>query len=350
MRVAQIAPLFESVPPTLYGGTERVVAWLTDELVRRGHDVTLFAAGDSQTTARLRAPVPHGLRLDPRAPDAIAAHVAALGQVAERLREFDVVHSHLDLPGLLLGHFATTPFLHTLHGRLDLPGLTEVYRVFRRAALVSISASQRGPLAGLDLNWRATVHHGLPLDGVPVPARGGQGGYLAFLGRLSVEKGITIAIEVAHAVGIPLRIAAKVDPADRAYFEEIVRPLIDGTFIQYIGEISDDEKWKFLGEALCLLFAIDWPEPFGLAAIEALACGTPVVARPFGALPEIVDDGETGWLASTVPELVDRVRRVEMIDRAHCRDVVARRFSVEALVDAYENVYRTLIEEGGRAA
>jgi glycosyltransferase involved in cell wall biosynthesis len=350
MRIAQIAPLFESVPPTLYGGTERVVAWLTDELVRRGHDVTLFASGDSRTTARLRAPVPHGLRLDPRAPDAMAAHVAALGEVAERLREFDIVHSHVDLHGLLLGRFATTPVVHTLHGRLDVHGLKEVYRVFRGAALVSISESQRAPLAGLGLNWRATVHHGLPLDSVPVPARGAQGGYLAFLGRLSVEKGVTIAIDVAHAVGIPLRIAAKVDPADREYFETTVRPLIDGTFIQYIGEISDDEKWKFLGEAICLLFTIDWPEPFGIAAIEALACGTPVVARPFGALPEIVDDGQTGWLASSVPELADCVRRVEKIDRAHCREVVARRFSVNAMVDAYENVYRALIEEGRRAA
>jgi glycosyltransferase involved in cell wall biosynthesis len=350
MRIAQLAPLFESVPPTLYGGTERVVSWLTDELVRRGHEVTLFASGDSRTSARLRAPVPRGLRLDPNPPDPIAAHVAALGEVAERLREYDVVHSHVDLPGLLLGRFATTPFLHTLHGRLDMPGLLEVYRVFRRTPLVSISDSQRQPLAGLGLNWRATVHHGLPIDRVPTPARGGQGGYLAFLGRLSPEKGVTIAIEVAQAVGIPLRIAAKVDPADRLYYEQVVRPLIDGTFIQYVGEISDDEKWKFLSEALCLLFTIDWPEPFGIAAIEALACGTPVIARPCGALSEIVDDGETGWLATSVAELADRVRRVETIDRTRCRAAAARRFSVGAMTTAYEAVYRGLIEEGVRAA
>jgi glycosyltransferase involved in cell wall biosynthesis len=350
MRIAQIAPLFESVPPRLYGGTERVVSWLTEELARRGHDVTLFASGDSRTAARLFAVVPRGLRLDRQMPDPIAAHVAALGCAAERLDEFDVVHSHVDLHGLLLGHFATTPFLHTLHGRLDMPGLRDVYRCFTRAPLVSISDSQRQPLAALGLNWRATVHHGLPLDHVPMPARGGQGGYLAFLGRISPEKGVTIAIEVAHAVGIPLRIAAKVDPADRVYFEQHVRPLIDGTFVEYLGEIGDEEKWKFLGEALCLLFPVDWPEPFGIAAIEALACGTPVVARPCGALPEIVVDGTTGWLADGVPALAAAVRRVEKLDRVRCRAVVQRRFSVRAMADAYEAVYRGLMDEMSRAA
>lgn len=344
MRIAQIAPLFESVPPMLYGGTERVVAWLTESLVRRGHDVTLFASGDSRTTARLRPVVPRGLRLDPRPPDATAAHVAELGELAADLRAFDVVHSHVDLHGLLLGRFAPTPFVHTLHGRLDMPGLADVYRVFAHAPLVSISNSQRRPLAPLGLNWRATVYHGLPLDRIPVPARGGQGGYLAFLGRLSPEKGVTIAIDVARAVGIPLRIAAKVDPVDREYFERMVRPRIDGTLVQYVGEIGDDEKWKFLGEALCLLFTIDWPEPFGLAAIEALACGTPVVARPCGAVPEIIAPGDTGWLAESVPALADAVRRVDALDRARCRDVVTRRFSVEAMTAAYEAVYRNLVE------
>lgn len=256
MRIAQVAPLHESVPPRLYGGTERVVAWLTEALVRRGHDVTLFASGDSTRAARLVPCVPRGLRLDERSADGVLAHVAQLGVVAGRLDEFDVVHSHIDVLGLPLSRCGRTPVVHTLHGRLDLPGLGAAFSAFPGAALVSISDRQRAPLADLDLNWRATVYHGVDVDAIPCPASG-HGGYLAFLGRLSPEKGPRTAIAVAHEVGIPLRIAAKTDAADREYYERELRPLIDGTFIQYVGEIGDDEKWKFLGEALCLLFQID---------------------------------------------------------------------------------------------
>jgi glycosyltransferase involved in cell wall biosynthesis len=340
MRIAQVAPLFESVPPRLYGGTERVVSWLTEELVRRGHEVTLFASGDSVTQARLIATQRCGLRLDDQDHDAVAAHIAQLGAVADRLDEFDIVHCHVDYPALLLGKLARTPCVHTLHGRLDLPWLQDVFRAFPRAGLVSISDSQRAPLAGLNIDWRATVYHGLPIEEIPFTAGGGQGGYLAFLGRLSREKDPLAAIAVAHEVGIPLRIAAKTDPADREYFEREVRPHIDGTFIQYVGEIGDDEKWKFIGEALCLLFPIDWPEPFGLAMIEALACGTPVVARPCGSVPEIVVNGETGWLGRTVQELAAGVRRLDAIDRGRCRRAVEARFSVSAMADGYERVYR----------
>jgi glycosyltransferase involved in cell wall biosynthesis len=343
MRIAQIAPLFESVPPRLYGGTERVVSWLTEELVRRGHDVTLFATGDSQTSARLISCAPRGLRLDAQASDPLFAHLAELGSVADRLDAFDVVHSHIDIPGLLLGRLTKTPCVHTLHGRLDLPGLAGTFAAFPRTPLVSISDSQRTPFAALDLNWRATVHHGLPLDEIPAPTGQGHGGYLAFLGRLSPEKGPEAAIEVAHAVGIPLRIAAKTDAFDRVYFERELRPRIDGTFIQYVGEIGDDEKWKFLGEAQCLLFPVDWPEPFGLAMIEALACGTPVVARPRGSVPEVVIEGETGWLGESVSELAAGVRRIERVDRERCRAIAAQRFSVAAMTDRYERVYGDLL-------
>jgi glycosyltransferase involved in cell wall biosynthesis len=343
MRIAQVAPLYESVPPRLYGGTERVVAWLSDALVRRGHQVTLFASADSTTSARLVACAPRGLRLDPDAPDPLLAHLAELGAVARRLEEFDVVHSHVDVLALALGHRAGAPVVHTLHGRLDLPGLAATHAAFAGAPLVSISDRQRAPLAGVPLDWRATVYHGLDVDAIPVPTGGGAGGYLAFLGRLSPEKGPRTAIEVAHAVGIPLRIAAKTDPVDRAYFERELRPLIDGTFIQYVGEIADEEKWKFLGEALCLLFPIDWPEPFGLAMIEALACGTPVVARPAGAVPEVITDGETGWLGDTVADLAAAVRHVDRLDRARCRAVARARFSVAAMTDGYERVYRGLL-------
>jgi glycosyltransferase involved in cell wall biosynthesis len=343
MRIAQVAPLIESVPPRLYGGTERVVAWLSDELVRRGHDVTVFATADSRTSARLVACAPRGLRLDEARSDPLFVHVAQLGAVADRLDDFDVVHCHVDHLAFLLGRLTRTPFVHTLHGRLDLAGLDRTFAAFPRTPLVSISTSQRRPLATLALNWRATVYHGLPIDDIPFTPGGGQGGYLAFLGRMSRDKGVIAAIQVAHEVGIPLRIAAKTDPADRDYYERELRGLIDGTFIQYVGEIGDEEKWKFLGGALCLLFPIDWPEPFGLVTIEALACGTPVVARPCGAVPEIVRDGETGWLGDSVADLAAGVRRVEAIDRVRCREVVTQQFSVTAMASGYERVYAELL-------
>ncbi len=341
MRIAQIAPLYESVPPRLYGGTERVVSWLTEELVRRGHDVTLFATGDSQTAARLVAPYPRGLRLDPSLPDAVAPHVIELAQAFERAAEFDILHCHVDYLAFPFGRLVRTPALHTLHGRLDLRHLMQVFAQFPEAPLISISDSQRAPLAALGLNWLATVRHGLPVGEIawrPSP----RGGYLAFLGRMSREKRPDLAIEVAKSVGLPLRIAAKVDESDRPYFDREIRGLLNHPLVEFVGELDDRQKWAFLGDALCLLFPIDWPEPFGLAMIEALACGTPVVARPCGAVPEIVRDGEVGFLGETVEQLAAAVKRIDVIDRAHCRRYAEERFSVRAMTDDYEDVYRRL--------
>ena len=346
MRIGRVAPLYESVPPRLYGGTERVVSWLTDELVRRGHDVTLFASGDSHTQARLVSPWPRALRLDPAQPDSFALHTLELAQTFSRADDFDVVHCHVDYLAFPYGRLVSTPVVHTLHGRLDLRPLIHVLTELREVPLVSISDSQREPLDGLDLNWVATVHHGLPVRDVPAVTTSGPGRYLVFLGRMSAEKRPDLAITVAKRAGLPLIMAAKVDRPDREYFEREIRPQLGHPLIEYIGEVTDAEKWHLLGDALALLFPIDWPEPFGLAMIEALACGTPVVARPCGAVPEIVRDGEVGFLADTVDELVAAVKRVDVIDRARCRRWVEEQFSVRVMADRYESVYRELKTKG----
>ena len=342
MRIAQIAPLYESVPPRLYGGTERVVSWLADELVERGHEVTLFASGDSRTHARLVSAWPRALRLDPAQPDPFALHTLELAQAFSRADDFDVVHCHVDYLAFPYGRLVSTPVVHTLHGRLDLRPLIHVLTELREVPLVSISNSQREPLTGLDLNWVATVHHGLPMRDVPAVTTASDGRYLVFLGRMSAEKRPDLAIAVAKRAGLPLIMAAKVDRPDREYFEREIRPQLGHPLIEYIGEVSDAEKWRLLGDALALLFPIDWPEPFGLAMIEALACGTPVVARPCGAVPEIVRDGEVGFLADTVDELVAAVKRVDVIDRARCRRWAEAQFSVGVMADHYESVYRRL--------
>jgi glycosyltransferase involved in cell wall biosynthesis len=342
LKIAQVAPLYERVPPRLYGGTERVVSYLTDELVRRGHDVTLFASGDSTTKANLVAAVPSALRLaaaDDSA--AAAAHAIQLGQVIERVHEFDVIHCHVDYPAFPVGRAAPTPVVHTLHGRLDLPHLRPVFAHFPDAHVVSISDAQRRPLSDLPVRWVATVYHGLPLDRYPYAARGGE--YLAFLGRISPEKRLDLAIAVARRVGIPLRVAAKVDTADRAYFEREIRPLLDDPLVEFIGEIGDGDKGAFLGGAMALLFPIDWPEPFGLVMIEAMACGTPVIARPCGSVPEVMAPGRTGFVVDTVDEMVEAVKRIDVIDRAACRRWVEQHFSVERMVDRYETVYRYVL-------
>src|SRR5262245_50559915 len=297
MRIAQVAPLYESVPPRLYGGTERVVSWLTDELVRRGHEVTLFAAGDSRTSARLVAPYPRGLRLDPSAPDAVALHVIELAQAFERADEFDVIHCHVDYLAFPYARLVRTPVVHTLHGRQDLRHLLRLFEHFTEAPLVSISDSQRTPLRSLPLCWLATVHHGLPVADLPWRAQP-RGGYLAFLGRIAQEKRPDLAIEVAKRLGLPLRIAAKIDDADRKYFERKIRPSLNHPLIEFVGELDEPQKWEFLADARCLIFPIDWPEPFGIAMIEALACGTPVVARPCGSVPEIVREGGVGLVGA----------------------------------------------------
>jgi glycosyltransferase involved in cell wall biosynthesis len=343
LRIAQVAPLYERVPPLLYGGTERVVAHLTDELVRRGHDVTVFASGDSETKAKLVAPVPRALRLDPHITDHLSPHVIELAQVFERADEFDVIHCHVDYLAFPFGRFVRTPTLHTLHGRLDLPHLPPVFRHFRDVPIVSISDAQRTPLQGLDLAWAGTVYHGLPIDKYSYSPRGGR--YLAFLGRVSREKRVDLAIEAAKRAGVPLKIAAKIDPADRDYFQYEIRPLLSDPLVEFMGELGDEDKGRFLGSALALMFPIDWPEPFGLVMIESLACGTPVIARACGSVPEIMVPGRTGFVVDTLDELVDAVKRIDIIDPAACRRHVEERFTAERMADDYEVIYRRLLSE-----
>lgn len=339
MRVAQVAPLYESVPPARYGGTERVVSYLTEELVRRGHRVTLFASGDSLTTARLVRGSERALRLDPRRVDALAAHVRLIGAVYERASEFDIIHCHVDHLALPLTRFVDTPTVITHHGRLDIPGLAELYGAYPEVPLVSVSHAQRGPLAGV--NWVGTVHHGLPRDRYTFHPSGG--GYLVFLGRISPEKCPDAAIRVAVRAGLRLKIAAKVDRVDREYFEARVRPLLDHPLVEYLGEVDDRDKDDLLGGALALIFPVDWPEPFGLVVIEALACGTPVIARRRGSVPELLRDGVTGILCETEEDMVRAVARVGALDRAACRAEFERRFSVEAMTDRYLEIYRELV-------
>jgi glycosyltransferase involved in cell wall biosynthesis len=341
MRVAHVAPLYERVPPTLYGGTERVVSYLVEEQVRRGHSVTLFASGDSRSAATIVAPVPRALRLDGGHGDPLAPHVVELGQVFEQADEFDLIHSHLDYLAFPFSRLVATPTVHTLHGRLDLPHLRPLMRHFGDVPLVSISNSQRQPLEGLDLNWSATVYHGLPLKSYTPGA--GQGGYVAFLGRICREKGPDLAIAAAKAAGVRLKIAAKVDPADRVYFESEIEPLLDNPLIEYVGEIGEADKPRFLGEAMALLFPIDWPEPFGLVMIESLACATPVIARPCGSVSEIITPGRTGFLAHSLDEIVEALRNLDRLDRAECRREAEARFSAERMVDDYDAVYERLV-------
>ena len=335
-----MAPLYERVPPELYGGTERIVGCITEELVSRGHDVTLFASGDSRTNARLAAPTPRALRLASEVQDQLAPHVLELAQVFEQADRFDVIHSHLGYLAFPQARMLGAPCLHTLHGRLDLPDIAPVFRHFREQPLVSISDAQRAPFEPLGVNWAGTVYHGLPLDAYPLGR--GEGRYLAFLGRISPEKRPDLAINLARRVGVPLRIAAKVDPADEQYFEREIEPLLAGDLVEYIGEIGDESKAKFLGDALALVFPIDWPEPFGLVMIEALACGTPVIARPCGSVPEVIVQGQTGFIADSLDEMAEAVARIDRIDRAACRQEAVERFSVERMVDDYEALYRQI--------
>ena len=347
MRIAQVSPLYERVPPRRYGGTERVVAHLCDELVRRGHAVTLFASGDSCTQAALVAVTPRALRLDPEPRDPIAAHVLALARVFERAADFDVIHCHVDYLAFPYTRLVRTPTVHTLHGRLDLPSLPPLFRHFHGIPMVSVSDAQRRPLDGLGVRWAATIHHGLPLEEYPYSPAGGP--YLAFLGRISPEKRPDLAIAIARRAGLPLKIAAKVDAVDRDYFEREIAPLLDHPLIEFIGEIGQDETPSFLGGARALLFPIDWPEPFGLAMIEAMACGTPVIARACGSVPEVIVPGRTGLIGDTLDELVAAVERVDTISRAACRRYAEEWFTVERMALAYEAVYRRLLVRASAA-
>ena len=339
MRIAQVAPLYERVPPLLYGGTERVVSYLTEELVRLGHQVTLFASGDSITAAKLIAPCERALRLDKKCQDSLSYHVVMLDQVFHRRSEFDIVHFHIDYLHFPVSNRTGIRNITTLHGRLDLPELSVVYRQFPNVPLLSISNAQRRPLAFA--NWRATVYHGLPPGLLSLESK--EGDYLAFLGRISPEKRVDRAIVIAKLSGIPLRIAAKVDRADQEYFEAHIKPLLDHPLIEFIGEIGEKEKQEFLGGARALLFPIDWPEPFGLAMIEALACGTPVIAFRRGSVPEIIDHGRAGFIVDSVEEAVKAVDRVGSLSRTECRKIFERRFSASRMAGDYVREYTRLL-------
>ena len=339
MRIAQVAPLCESVPPKHYGGTERVVSYLTEALVQMGHEVTLYASGDSVTGARLRACSKSALRLDKSSIDPVADHVYLAERVYQQSREFDVVHSHIDYLGFPLWRRMATPRVTTLHGRLDIPNLVKLVREFRDEPVVSISDSQRLPLAWA--NWQTTVYHGLPERLYSLWER--PGAYLAFLGRISPEKRLDRAIEIARRSGMPLKIAAKVDKVDRVYFEATIKPLLHQSHLEYIGEIGESEKNEFLGKAAALLFPIDWPEPFGLVMIEALACGTPVIAFASGSVPEILESGTNGFLVRTIDEAVQAVEQVQRLSRRKCRQWFEERFTATRMAQEYLAVYEQMI-------
>jgi glycosyltransferase involved in cell wall biosynthesis len=339
MKIAQIAPLSEAVPPKLYGGTERIVSYLTEELIRQGHQVTLFASGDSVTAAELDSCCPRALRLDPSVTDPVAPMFTLLEKVRRRAREFDVLHFHTDR--LHLSMLARQPWcaVTTLHGRLDEREQQHFYRGLNEFAAVSISHAQRKPLP--HLNWVSNVYHGLPLRQLPFRATP-KGTYLAFLGRISPEKRPDLAIEIARRANLPLRVAAKVDSADRPYFEQVIRPLSAHSPVEFVGEIGEAEKGDFLGDAHALLFPIDWPEPFGLVMIEAMACGTPVIAFPRGAAPEVIDEGVTGFLVRSVDEAVAAVGMLPGLDRHQVRCQFERRFSVTRMAEEYVSLYKEL--------
>jgi glycosyltransferase involved in cell wall biosynthesis len=339
MRIAQIAPLAESVPPKLYGGTERVIAWLIDELVELGHDVTLFGSGDSRTRAKLEPVWPYAFRLGRPHTDPVAVQAVLLEAITARAREFDVVHCHIDWLHLPILSRLGVPFLTTLHGRLDIAGLPEVVRRFPDAPFVSISDNQRLPLPGA--NWLGTVYHGLPASSLR--ARFEPGSYLAFLGRLTKEKGPEVAMRIARSAGMPLRIAAKVPKSERGYFKEQLEPMIDGREVQLIGEVNDQTKEGFLAGAAALLFPIDWPEPFGLVMIEAMACGTPVIAYRQGSVPEVIDEGVTGFVVDNEEEAVRALARLDKLDRRQVRACFERRFTARRMASEYVALYEELV-------
>jgi glycosyltransferase involved in cell wall biosynthesis len=339
MRIAEVAPLYESVPPKLYGGTERVVSYLTEELVRRGHSVVLYATADSITQAELRPVCERALRLEGRKIlDPLAHHVRMVEMVAQDAAEFDILHFHIDYL-----HFPTTRragfcAVTTLHGRLDIPDVEPLFHEFKEMNLVSISNAQRAPLRWA--NWMGTVYHGLP-ENLYRPTRQ-HGSYLAFLGRISPEKRVDRAIEVAKRVGMPIRIAAKIDTADRDYFEAHIRRLMDDPLVEYVGEIGQQEKNEFLANAYALMFLVDWQEPFGLVLTEAMACGTPVVAYGLGSVPEVIEDGVTGYIVDSVDAAVEAVEQVSALDRQRIRRVFEERFSARRMCDDYLRVFQKI--------
>jgi len=340
MRIAQIAPLTEAVPPTLYGGTERVISWLTEELVALGQDVTLFASGDSVTSAKLEPIWPRALRLDGTVRDGNALHMMMLEQVYQRSDEFDLMHFHLDYFPFSLMSRQPTPFITTLHGRLDLPEHQPVFTTFASMPIISISNSQRRPIP--KANWVDTVYHGLPAN--LLTPHDVKPSYLAFLGRISPEKRVDRAISIAQRCGMPLKIAAKVDNADKDYFDELIRPLLNTSGVEFIGEIGDNQKSEFLSGATALLVPIDWPEPFGLVMIEAMACGTPVIAYNRGSVPEIIEDGLTGFVVEDEMSAAGAVRKIGSLSRQAIRQRFEERFSARRMAEDYLQVYRKLID------
>jgi glycosyltransferase involved in cell wall biosynthesis len=341
MRIAQVAPLVESVPPRGYGGTERVVSYLTEALVQQGHEVTLLASGDSVTSAHLVAPCRASLRLDTQCLDPLAHHLLLVEQVFQQSGRFDLIHWHLDYLHFPLSRRQATPQMTTLHGRLDLPDLVPLYQEFSDMPVVSISNAQREPLPWL--NWQGTVYHGLPAE--LYTFRPAPGTYLAFLGRISPEKRVDRAIAIARRLGLEIKIAAKVDAADRAYFEAVIAPMLCGPLVEYVGEIGEGEKNAFLGHASALLFPIDWPEPFGLVMAEAIACGTPAIAYRCGSVPEVVEEGVTGYIVNDFEEAVRAAEHLPRLSRGRCRQRFEERFSAARMARDYLAMYRRRVED-----
>ncbi len=338
LRIAQLAPLYESVPPKLYGGTERVVSYLAEELLRRGHEVTLYASGDSTTSVPVVPGWPQSLRLSGLDHLGPLYHLPMLSDVYDNAGRFDIIHSHLDCLSFPLARQAQVPTVSTMHGRLDLKEMLPIYRSYKDLPLVSISDDQRRPIR--ELNWVRTIYHGLPRD--LLRFRPKPNNYLAFLGRISPEKRPDLAIEIARRTGVPLKIAAKVDRVDYDYYETVIKPLLSSSDVEFVGEIGETEKQEFLGGAVALLFPVDWPEPFGLVMIEALACGTPVIARPCGSVPEVLRDGITGFLGRSIADLVTAVHKISDISRQQCREEFETRFTSEVMAANYEGVYYQL--------
>jgi glycosyltransferase involved in cell wall biosynthesis len=340
MYIAQIAPLAEAVPPRYYGGTERVIHWLTEELVALGHDVTLFASGDSVTSARLESVWPRALRLDGSVRDPNALHMTMLERVRQQANRFDFLHFHLDYYPFSLFCRQPVPFVTTLHGRLDLPEHEPVFAAFPSLPVISISDSQRRPTP--QANWIRTIYHGLPRELLmPVSV---TPAYFAFLGRIAPEKGIDRAISIARRCGVPLRIAAKIDKMDREYFNDKIRPQLDGTNVAYIGEITDHEKSEFLSGAVALLDTIDWPEPFGIVMIEAMACGTPVIAFNRGSIPEVIDEGLTGFIVEDEEGAIGAFNRLSVLSREKIRNRFEQRFTARRMALEYLAAYRSLMD------
>lgn len=339
MKIGQVAPLHESIPPRLYGGTERIVHYLTEELVKAGNEVTLFATGDSITKGRLIANVEEGLRLKQSCTDPLAHHIVQMQEVIERAPEFDILHFHTDYLHFPFSSHLATSCITTLHGRLDIPDLQYVYNKFSSQKVISISDNQRKPLP--QANWISTVYHGIPQD-LHQPGTG-NGGYLAFLGRVSPEKGVDRAIEIALASGNIVKIAAKIDKADEPYFERHIKSLLRHPLVEFIGEITEVQKTDFLGKAKALLFPIDWAEPFGLVMIESMACGTPVIAFRNGSVPEIIDDGITGFIVDSIQEAVNAISKIDHLSRTAIRRVFEKRFTAAKMAENYLKIYSSLM-------